>query len=84
MEMFVSKVLNGTKTWVVNGSLASVYVVVAITEKDDRALFQDRMSILLVDKDAEGVSVQKCNTSGLAGADICNITFKNTPVPKGK
>lgn len=76
--------MNGTKTWVVNGSLADVYVVIAITEKDNRALAQDRMSIMLVDKNASGITIEKCNSVGLQGVDICNITFKDTPVPKGK
>lgn len=76
--------MNGTKTWVVNGSKADVYVVLAQTEKDSNAVSQDKLSVMLVNKNVDGIKIEKCNPAGLRGADICNVTFQNTPVPVGR
>src|ERR687887_2621573 len=51
-------VINGTKNWITNASIADFYVVFARTPSDDEG-DRRRMSAFVVEKDREGFSVPK-------------------------
>ena len=68
-------IVNGTKAYVTNGSIAGIIVVLAKTG--------EQLSCFVIDKTAEGItagiSEKKC---GVKAADVCNLTFKDVKVPK--
>lgn len=72
-------ILNGEKTYVVNGKLADIYIVFAVTKvfKKD-LLFETRMTSFIVDKDSPGIIIKEVDSKGI---EIVNITFNDTPVP---
>lgn len=78
------QVLNGTKSYVINASESDVFIVVAHTadEQDKRANL-DPMSLFIVEKCFPGISITSKKSLGFREAQICNITFDNTPVPLG-
>ncbi len=51
-------VINGTKNWITNASIADYYVVFAVTDREQR-----RLSAFVVEADREGVSVPSSSTS---------------------
>jgi hypothetical protein len=72
--------LRGTKTWVVNGAVADVLVVTAITDprQTTRAV-----SAFLVDKDAPGIRVERrLETAGMRTATVAEIAFEDCEVPE--
>ncbi|GLV44016.1 Enigma [Carabus blaptoides fortunei] len=74
-------ILNGTKSFVVNGSQGDVFIVIVNTHDDGSATSQDRLSVLVVEKEFGGITCTPCQPVGFKGADICNVTFDNTHVP---
>lgn len=73
-------ILNGTKNWITNGSLAEVYMVIAQTnlEKGHRGI-----NVLLVEKGAEGFEIgPKENKLGIRGSDTHSLIFNDVKVPK--
>jgi alkylation response protein AidB-like acyl-CoA dehydrogenase len=72
--------LNGTKNWITNGSSASVYLVMAQT---DRSKGSRGINTLIVEKDWPGVVVgAKENKLGIRGSDTHSILFNDVKVPK--
>ena len=73
-------ILNGTKNWITNGNSASVYLVMAQT---DRAKGSKGINALIVEKNWPGVSVgAKENKLGIRGSDTHSIMFQDVRVPK--
>lgn len=72
--------LNGIKNWITNGSSASVYLVMAQT---DRAKGSRGINAFIVEKSWPGVSVgAKENKLGIRGSDTHSILFNDVRVPK--
>ena len=72
--------LNGTKNWITNGSTASVYLVVAQT---DREKGHRGINCLIVEKEMDGFVVgKKENKLGIRGSDTHSLMFTDVKVPK--
>lgn len=72
--------LNGTKNWITNGSTASVYIVMAQTDKSKGSR---GINVLIVEKNSPGVVVgAKENKMGIRGSDTHSIQFNDVKVPK--
>ena len=72
--------VNGTKNWITNGSSASVYLVMAQT---DRAKGPRGINALIIEKNWPGVTVgAKENKMGIRGSDTHSIQFADVKVPK--
>ena len=72
--------LNGTKNWITNGGTASVYLVMAQT---DRTKASRGINTLIVEKDWPGVVVAaKENKLGIRGSDTHTVMFNDVKVPK--
>lgn len=72
--------LNGTKNWITNGNSASVYLVVAQT---DREKGHRGINCLIVEKGLEGFVVgKKENKLGIRGSDTHSLMFTDVKVPK--
>lgn len=72
--------LNGTKNWITNGSTASVYLVMAQTDKSKGSR---GISTFIVEKNWKGVTVvAKENKMGIRASDTCTIMFNDVEVPK--
>ena len=72
--------INGTKNWITNGSSASVYLVIAQT---DRAKGSRGINAFIVEKNWPGVVVAaKENKLGIRGSDTHSILLSDVKVPK--
>jgi alkylation response protein AidB-like acyl-CoA dehydrogenase len=72
--------LNGTKNWITNGNSASVYLVMAQT---DRSKGHKGVNVLIVEKGMDGFSIgPKENKLGIRGSDTHSLMFNNVKVPK--
>lgn len=72
-------VLNGRKTYVSNGSVGGIYVVVATSSAKGG---QPRPSAFVVPRDAPGLEVgQDENLSGLRGCPVTEVTLDEVRVP---
>jgi alkylation response protein AidB-like acyl-CoA dehydrogenase len=72
--------LNGTKNWITNGSSASVYLVVAQT---NREAGHKGINCLIVEKGTPGFEVgPKENKLGIRGSDTHTLQFNDVKVPK--
>src|SRR5206468_12059580 len=70
-------VINGTKNWITNASIADFYVVFAITARESR-----RISCFVVEKDAPGFSVPKLEHKlGIKGSPTGTPVFEDVRVP---
>jgi len=73
-------VLNGQKTFITNGVLCDMCIVVARTSKEKG---HKSMSLLLVDREWEGFGEgRKLEKIGLHGQDTAELFFENVMVPK--
>jgi alkylation response protein AidB-like acyl-CoA dehydrogenase len=73
-------ILNGTKNWITNGSTASVYLVMAQT---DRSKGSKGINAFIVEKRWPGISVgNKENKLGIRGSDTHSVMFQDVKVPK--
>jgi alkylation response protein AidB-like acyl-CoA dehydrogenase len=73
-------VLNGTKQWITNGSVADVYTVIAIT---DRSKGPRGASAFIVEKGTPGFSFgKKENKMGIRCSSTTELIFDNCRVPK--
>jgi alkylation response protein AidB-like acyl-CoA dehydrogenase len=71
--------VNGTKNWITNGSSASVYLVMAQT---DRSKGSRGINALIIEKNSPGVTVgPKENKMGIRGSDTHSIQFTDVKVP---
>jgi len=72
-------VLNGTKTFITNGSYADVLVVIAVT---DRAAHTHGLSAFVVEKGTKGFRPgKKENKLGLRASDTSELIFEDCEVP---
>ncbi|HEX5155011.1 MAG TPA: acyl-CoA dehydrogenase family protein [Parafilimonas sp.] len=72
--------VNGIKNWITNGSSASVYVVMAQT---DRSKGSRGINALIIEKNWPGVTVgPKENKLGIRGSDTHSIQLTDVKVPK--
>ena len=72
-------VLNGTKNWITNGNSASVYIVIA---QSDREKKHRGINAFIVEKDSLGVKVgPKENKMGIRASDTHSIMFSDVKVP---
>jgi len=72
--------LNGNKNWITNGSSASVYLVMAQT---DREAGHRGINCMIVEKDMEGFTVgKKEDKLGIRGSDTHSLMFEDVKVPK--
>jgi alkylation response protein AidB-like acyl-CoA dehydrogenase len=74
-----SYVLNGSKVFITNGSVASTYVVMA---KTDASVGTKGISAFIVDRSMPGVIVgKKENKLGMRASDTVQMTFEQVRVP---
>ena len=72
--------LNGTKNWITNGNSASVYLVIAQT---DREKGHRGINCLIVEKGMDGFVVgKKEDKLGIRGSDTHSLMFTDVKVPK--
>ncbi|MGA6993982.1 MAG: acyl-CoA dehydrogenase family protein [Candidatus Deferrimicrobiaceae bacterium] len=72
-------VLNGSKTFITNGSRADVAIVTAVTQKEPKK----KISAFLVERGTRGyVSGRPERKLGLKGSDTVSLTFEDCRVPK--
>jgi len=72
-------VLNGTKSWITNGGRASVYVILAITDKEQGL---DGRTTLIADTDSPGFSLGKLeSTMGMRGCPIGEAIMEDCLIP---
>lgn len=74
-----SYILNGSKMFITNGSVADVYVVMAITNP---GASRSGVSAFLVERGARGLSNgRKIEKLGLHSSDTAEVTFDNVTIP---
>ena len=66
-------IINGSKTWITNGTYCDFYAVAVKTEKG--------ISLILVEGEQEGVTRTKLNKMGLHCSDTAEIAFQDVKVP---
>lgn len=72
-------VLNGSKTWITDGPVASFFTVFAKTDPDAG---HNGMSCFIVERDWPGVSTSKpLEKMGQHAAQACQVFFENVEVP---
>ncbi|NLR90566.1 acyl-CoA dehydrogenase [Flammeovirga agarivorans] len=72
--------LNGTKNWITNGNSASIYLVIAQT---DRSKGHKGINCLIVEKGMDGFVVgKKEDKLGIRGSDTHMLSFTDVKVPK--
>ncbi|WP_435215588.1 acyl-CoA dehydrogenase family protein [Streptomyces sp. bgisy034] len=72
-------VLNGTKTFISNGILADLVIVVARTDAEDG---QEGLSLFVVEQDMPGFERgRKLDKLGLSAQDTAELSFTDVPVP---
>ena len=75
-----SYVINGTKSFITNGTVASTYVVLAKTDPSKR---NKGISAFIVEREMKGVSVgKKENKLGMRASDTAVMVFDEVKVPK--
>jgi alkylation response protein AidB-like acyl-CoA dehydrogenase len=73
-------VLNGTKQWITNGSVADIYTIIAIT---DRSKGARGASAFIVEKGTPGFTFgKKENKMGIRASVTTELIFDNCRVPK--
>ncbi|XP_059879120.1 complex I assembly factor ACAD9, mitochondrial isoform X1 [Delphinus delphis] len=76
-------VLNGSKVWITNGGLASVFTVFAKTEVvDSNGSVKDKVTAFIVERNFGGITSGKPEDKlGIRGSNTCEVHFENTRVP---
>jgi alkylation response protein AidB-like acyl-CoA dehydrogenase len=73
-------ILNGTKTFITNGTIADYYIVLAVTDPNAQPKYRG-FSTFLVRKDAEGLSTNKIGKKmGIRSSPTAEVIFKNVRV----
>jgi alkylation response protein AidB-like acyl-CoA dehydrogenase len=77
-----SWVLNGTKMFITQGTLAQVFVVLAVTAPDQR---QKGISAFLVEKGASGFTQRPIHGKlGMRSSDTAELIFENVVLPEDR
>ncbi len=72
--------VNGTKNWITNGKQASIYLVIAQTDKEKG---HKGINALIMEQDMEGFVVgAKEDKMGIRASDTHTLMFNNVKVPK--
>ena len=72
--------LNGTKNWITNGGISSVYLVIAQTNPE---LKHRGINCLIVERGMPGFTIgPKENKLGIRGSDTHSLMFSDVKVPK--
>ncbi|XP_048212338.1 complex I assembly factor ACAD9, mitochondrial [Perognathus longimembris pacificus] len=76
-------ILNGTKVWITNGGLATVFTVFAKTEvTDSDGSVKDKITAFIVEREFGGITHGKPEDKlGIRGSNTCEVHFENTRVP---
>ncbi|XP_070261972.1 complex I assembly factor ACAD9, mitochondrial isoform X2 [Myotis yumanensis] len=76
-------ILNGSKVWITNGGLASIFTVFAKTNVvDSDGSVKDKMTAFIVERDFGGITNGKPEDKlGIRGSNTCEVHFENTKVP---
>jgi alkylation response protein AidB-like acyl-CoA dehydrogenase len=73
-------ILNGTKNWITNGNSASIYIIIAQTDKEKG---HKGINALIVEKGMPGFEIgPKENKLGIRGSDTHSLNFNDVKVPK--
>lgn len=73
-------ILNGTKIFITNAEYASVYVIIAMTDKSKGT---KGISAFIVESSTPGFSIgKKEKKMGIRGSATCELIFENCRVPK--
>ncbi len=78
-------VLNGSKTFITNGKVADVYIIIAITDvvEDKRGRKKKNFSAFIVEKGTEGFSFgTKEKKMGIRGSATYELIFQDCRIPK--
>ena len=74
-----SYILNGGKAWITNSGVADYYLIMA---KTDPEAGNKGISVFVVPKDAEGLTVGKFEKKmGMRGTGTCELSFDNIHIP---
>lgn len=74
-----SYILNGGKAWITNSGIADYYLIMA---KTDPAAGNKGISVFIIPKDAEGLTVGKFEKKmGMRGTGTCELSFDNIHIP---
>ena len=72
-------ILNGSKTFITQGSVGSTYVIMAITDRDKA---KESISTFILDKGMKGFTIgKKENKLGMRCSDTATLIFENVRVP---
>src|SRR6476659_14703 len=70
-------VINGTKNWITNASIADYYIVFAVTDRENR-----RLSAFVVESDRDGFSIGNLEHKlGIRGSPTGSPVFEDVRVP---
>lgn len=73
-------IINGTKTFITNGTIADYYIVLAVTDSEAKPRYRG-FTTFLVKKDTPGVSVNKIHGKmGIRASPTAEVSFKNVRV----
>ncbi len=72
-------IVNGTKTWISNGSIADAAFILATTDKSLGLL---GMSFFLVERDVSPFAARELHKLGLRSFPTSELSFDDCPVPK--
>ncbi len=72
-------IVNGTKTWISNGSIADAAFVLATTDKTQGPL---AMCFLLIEKETSPFCTRELHKLGLRSFPTAELSFNDCPVPK--
>lgn len=76
-------VINGTKTFITNGTIADYFIVLAVTNPEAQPRYRG-FTVFLVKKDTPGISVNKIGGKlGIRASPTAEIAFKDVRVDDG-
>jgi alkylation response protein AidB-like acyl-CoA dehydrogenase len=76
-------IMNGTKMFITNGTIADFLQVLCLTERDAKSP-HDRFSVITVETNRKGYEANKLkNKLGIRASDTAEISFSDVRVPKG-
>ncbi|MCK9363613.1 MAG: acyl-CoA dehydrogenase family protein [Syntrophales bacterium] len=73
-------ILNGSKMWITNATIANVIVVIAYTDRDKGP--DAGISMLIVEKETPGLTSKSIKKMSSKSADTGEINFENCIIPK--
>jgi alkylation response protein AidB-like acyl-CoA dehydrogenase len=73
-------ILNGTKTFITNGTFADFITVPAWTDKTQKA--SQGISMLVLEKGTPGFSARKLNKMAFRSQEVAELSFENCPIPQ--